>query len=123
MWLVLAAIEAENAGMAESDHYHQAPPRRTGKGRGATLNPANRYAGQVTERERQDVPADEFPDDFADSIATEVRIEVARTIISRNQSPDVPFSQSINMYRGCEHVIRGVSARSCRHRAYPQNLS
>src|SRR6202142_2183771 len=35
--------------------------------------------------------------------ATEVRIEVARSIISRNSSPDIPFDQSINPYRGCEH--------------------
>ena len=34
---------------------------------------------------------------------TEVAIETAKTIISRNQSPDIPFSQSINPYRGCEH--------------------
>ena len=35
--------------------------------------------------------------------ATEVRIEVARSILTRNQSPDIPFNQSINPYRGCEH--------------------
>ena len=35
--------------------------------------------------------------------ATEVRIDPTRTIISRNSSPDVPFNQSINPYRGCEH--------------------
>ncbi|MFM7272564.1 MAG: PA0069 family radical SAM protein [Gammaproteobacteria bacterium] len=29
--------------------------------------------------------------------------EQARSIISRNDSPDVPFSQSVNPYRGCEH--------------------
>ncbi len=35
--------------------------------------------------------------------ATEVKAEVARSIISHNDSPDIPFSQSINPYRGCEH--------------------
>src|SRR5208282_4104299 len=35
--------------------------------------------------------------------ATVVRAEIARSIISRNQSPDIPFTQSINPYRGCEH--------------------
>jgi DNA repair photolyase len=30
-------------------------------------------------------------------------VERARTIISRNDSPDIPFDQSINPYRGCEH--------------------
>jgi DNA repair photolyase len=35
--------------------------------------------------------------------ATEVRAEVARSIIAHNSSPDIPFNQSINPYRGCEH--------------------
>jgi DNA repair photolyase len=35
--------------------------------------------------------------------ATEVRAEIARSIIAHNNSPDLPFSQSINPYRGCEH--------------------
>jgi len=34
---------------------------------------------------------------------TQVTIERARTIISHNESPDIPFKQSINPYRGCEH--------------------
>jgi DNA repair photolyase len=34
---------------------------------------------------------------------TTVREETARSIIARNDSPDVPFEQSINPYRGCEH--------------------
>src|SRR5688572_22530189 len=37
------------------------------------------------------------------ALRTEVTIEKARSIISRNDSPDVGFSQSINPYRGCEH--------------------
>jgi DNA repair photolyase len=36
-------------------------------------------------------------------LQTTVTIEKARSIISRNDSPDVGFSQSINPYRGCEH--------------------
>jgi DNA repair photolyase len=36
-------------------------------------------------------------------LQTSVTIERARSIISRNDSPDVGFSQSINPYRGCEH--------------------
>ncbi len=34
---------------------------------------------------------------------TQVLEERAKTILSRNQSPDVPFSISLNPYRGCEH--------------------
>ncbi len=36
-------------------------------------------------------------------LRTEVRDEVARTAISYNKSPDLPFDRSINPYRGCEH--------------------
>jgi DNA repair photolyase len=36
-------------------------------------------------------------------LQTTITIERARTIIARNDSPDVPFDQSINPYRGCEH--------------------
>ena len=36
-------------------------------------------------------------------VRTEVAIERPRSIIARNQSPDVPFDSSINPYRGCEH--------------------
>ena len=39
----------------------------------------------------------------AQALQTTVTIERARSIISRNDSPDVGFSQSINPYRGCEH--------------------
>ena len=34
---------------------------------------------------------------------TTVTIQRARTIIARNDSPDIPFTQSINPYQGCEH--------------------
>jgi DNA repair photolyase len=36
-------------------------------------------------------------------LATAVTIERARSIISKNDSPDIPFDKSINPYRGCEH--------------------
>ncbi len=36
-------------------------------------------------------------------LATQVHEDATRSIISTNQSPDIPFDQSINPYRGCEH--------------------
>jgi len=42
-------------------------------------------------------------DEPAPPLATTVTIERARSIIARNDSPDIPFEQSINPYRGCEH--------------------
>ena len=44
---------------------------------------------------------DELADD--PSPATQVLPDRARTILAHNQSPDIPFDQSINPYRGCEH--------------------
>lgn len=44
------------------------------------------------------------PDDESlPEIQTRVAEERARSIIARNDSPDIPFEQSINPYRGCEH--------------------
>ncbi len=42
-------------------------------------------------------------DEPREPLATTVSVERARTIIARNDSPDIPFDQSINPYRGCEH--------------------
>ncbi|MGH8252808.1 MAG: PA0069 family radical SAM protein [Steroidobacteraceae bacterium] len=69
------------------------------KGRGATINPAGRFASV----ESQSVDDGWYQEETPDSVATEVRPEAARSVISRNESPDIPFSQSINPYRGCEH--------------------
>lgn len=71
--------------------------RRVRRGRGATLNPAGRFEKTVYLRDAEPVP---------ESIATEVRPERAKSIISINRSPDIPFEQSINPYRGCEKRYR-----------------
>ena len=44
-----------------------------------------------------------FREAASDSVATEIREEVARSLITYNRSPDLPFDRSINPYRGCEH--------------------
>lgn len=44
-----------------------------------------------------------FADAAPAGLRTEVRAEQARSILSRNDSPDVPFDVAINPYRGCEH--------------------
>ena len=75
---------------------------RAHKGRGATLNPDGRF--ERLSREAVDDgwgSLDELADDPAP--ATQVLPDRARTIIAHNDSPDIPFDQSINPYRGCEH--------------------
>jgi DNA repair photolyase len=71
-------------------------------GRGALSNRSSRYLATRTEREVPEVLEGEEPLPPRRPETT-VRIDPAKTIISRNASPDVPFSQSINPYRGCEH--------------------
>ena len=70
------------------------------KGRGAVSNPVGRYekrhAGPAEDDgwgSRKDVSAPR----------TEITFERARSIITRNDSPDISFDRSVNPYRGCEH--------------------
>ena len=71
------------------------------KGRGATINPEGRFESRV--RESIDDGWDTQPDEELPKLETTVTEEIAKSIIARNESPDVGFSQSINPYRGCEH--------------------
>jgi DNA repair photolyase len=73
------------------------------KGRGAIANIQGRY--EVNGREGFDdgwsVPGVE--EDALAPLKTVVTDEVAKSILSRNTSPDIPFGVSLNPYRGCEH--------------------
>jgi DNA repair photolyase len=69
------------------------------KGRGALSNPHNRFDRQHGES----VDDGWHRDEPESSIATTLAPDTTRSIISRNDSPDIPFEQSINPYRGCEH--------------------
>lgn len=77
----------------------QTPPR----GRGTGSAPPGRF--DRTHIECVDDGWQGAPDDDAlpATIETVLRPERARSIVTRNQSPDIPFDQSINPYRGCEH--------------------
>lgn len=91
-------------------NHEQAGPR---KGRGAAINPEGRFEHitreSVDDGWAQPPAAGEESgergeaDDSLPALKTHVTIERAKSIISRNTSPDVPFTQSINPYRGCEH--------------------
>jgi DNA repair photolyase len=86
---------------------HDEPPSggTVQRGRGATFNPANRYRRDV--REAVDdgwaSPQHYSAEDDPPPLKTVVTVQPSRTIIARNDSPDVPFNQSINPYQGCEH--------------------
>jgi len=69
------------------------------RGRGAQTNASGRFEPKVA------VPFDDGWQSIEDlpPFKTEVAIDTARKVITRNTSPDIPFDRSINPYRGCEH--------------------
>jgi DNA repair photolyase len=81
-------------------------PDRARKGRGAITNRAGRYE-RFTNHAVDDGWRDgegRVPDEDGPSkLATSVQKDTSRTVIARNDSPDVGFDRSINPYRGCEH--------------------
>ena len=75
------------------------PPNKTAHGRGAVSNASGRY--EMMAREAFDDGWGE--EDEPRKLTTTLTRENARTILSRNDSPDIGFDRSINPYRGCEH--------------------
>lgn len=86
----MAVVERLEATGVDSD-------RR--RGRGAVTNPSGRFE-PISRVDEDDGwgSSEELP-----PFKTHVTIETPRSVISHNESPDIPFDQSINPYRGCEH--------------------
>jgi len=73
------------------------------KGRGAGINPEGRFEHETREAVDDGWSREPDEDEGERSLKTEVTAERAASIIARNDSPDIPFTQSINPYQGCEH--------------------
>lgn len=71
------------------------------KGRGAGINPEGRF--ENTAREAFDDGWAYGAEEALAPLKTQVAAEHVKSIITRNESPDIPFSQSVNSYAGCEH--------------------
>ncbi len=67
------------------------------RGRGASDNPANRFEGRYTDYDL-DEETGQKP-----SQETKLFKDDTKEILSKNDSPDLPFSYGLNPYRGCEH--------------------
>ena len=72
------------------------------KGRGAASNPEGRFE-TVRHQAEDDGWQSALLDEAAPRSRTEVSEERARSVITRNDSPDIAFEQAMNPYRGCEH--------------------
>ncbi len=81
---------------ASADQESGRMPRR--RGRAAAANPATRFDPVVIEFDPAELGADELR-----SIPTLFFEDNSRSILAKNNSPDVPFTYSVNAYRGCEH--------------------
>ncbi|CAH2395089.1 PA0069 family radical SAM protein [Mesorhizobium ventifaucium] len=102
--IVRADIAAFGAGRAEMANAMieqsgvRIRPERN-RGRSAGINPSGRFES-VSRHVFDDGwnSLEELP-----PFKTEVQVEKPRTIVTRNESPDISFDRSINPYRGCEH--------------------
>jgi DNA repair photolyase len=83
--------------------------REPPKGRGSPVNPAGRFEPRRVEAAWDDLAEGEEP---PPNPATEIFVDHARTVLTRNDSPDVPFDVSLNPYRGCEHGCSYCFARA-----------
>src|SRR5882672_8947590 len=92
MWEVGAEPHPDLAANTDVDSARR-------RGRGALTNASGRFEPRVLvafDDGWQSI--EELP-----PFKTEVAIDTARKVITRNTSPDIPFDRSINPYRGCEH--------------------
>ncbi len=83
----------------------------TPKGRGSTLRPPNRFGETHAEADLEQVEQD---DEYLAALArvpTTYHPDASRSIISENDSPDLPFRYSLNPYRGCQHGCAYCYAR------------
>lgn len=81
---------------------HPSPPPHGPKGRGAAINPDQRFASLHVAYDDGEQP---------DKVATKFFRDHSSSIISRNNSPDLNFDASLNPYRGCEHGCAYCYAR------------
>ncbi len=86
-------------------------PQLTAKGRGAQINPDNRYLKLHVEIDLEQVEHDTEYLDALQAHNTEYFSDDSKTILSENDSPDIPFRYSLNPYRGCAHGCAYCYAR------------
>jgi DNA repair photolyase len=99
----VALIDIKRSGRYTPEHLNS---RRPHTPRGSLSNPAGRFERRRIEGDDPDAIGDwgAFDEEERDRRpATVVGVENCKSIVTENDSPDVPFDRSINPYKGCEH--------------------
>ena len=81
--------------------------RKPFKGHAALSNPAGRFE----RRQLEAVDDGWYREEVPEAVPVSIEPDRARGVISTNDSPDIPFEQSINPYRGCSHACAYCYAR------------
>jgi DNA repair photolyase len=85
--------------------------RPSPKGRGSHINPPNRFERIYYEANLEQLQHDEEYLENQHNLPTEYFLDNSRSIVTENDSPDIPFRYSINPYRGCSHGCSYCFAR------------
>jgi len=104
--LVVVRSVSEGAAVQGDGDRHLVDAERR-RGRGTRSNVSGRFEAETRET------IDDGWESGADlpAFKTTIHPETARTVITRNDSPDISFDQSVNPYRGCEHGCTYCYAR------------
>lgn len=95
--------------MSKRDDPPARLPRPHFIGRGSHMRPANRF--EAVSRDSEHSQLEEAEQATSERLPTEYFIDDSKSILSENNSPDIPFRYSLNPYRGCAHGCAYCYAR------------
>lgn len=80
-------------------------------GRGTSENPTNRFERLSVAQDLEHLDPSDTDEFAARKVPTEYFADVTQSLITKNDSPDIPFTYSLNPYRGCAHGCSYCYAR------------